>query len=152
MTNAEQLALAVINGLQHANQDWRVFKKDAKKTGGGRPKGGRKKKKDGPRARKYVLESIDPSERRVRLAGSEKRSEGMWMRTTFASLAENWTLQVHRGRTRFQPLSWKAALAEFGIHQQAEVSEASEAFDHEAAQTECFVGASSPMNGLKTVA
>ena len=66
------------------------------------------------------------------------------MRTTFASLAENWTLQVHRGRTRFQPLSWKAALEEFGTEEQAELSEAS--------GTTRFVGAGSPMNGLKTVA
>ena len=151
MTNEEQLVLTVINGLQEANQDWRVFKKDAKKTESGKPKGV-KKKKDGPRPRKYVLESIDPSERRVRFAGSEKRSEGMWMRTTFASLAENWTLQVHRGRTRFQPLSWRAALREFGTEEQAELSEASETDDYEAAQTTRFVGAGSPMNGLKTVA
>ena len=32
MTNDEQMVLTVINGLQDANQDWRVFKKDAKKT------------------------------------------------------------------------------------------------------------------------
>ena len=50
----------------------------------------------------------------MRLAGSEVRSEGMWMRTTFASLAKNWSLQVCRGRTRFQTLSWQDALAEYG--------------------------------------
>jgi len=151
MTNDEQLVLAVINGLQETTQDWRVFKKGAKKPRGGKPKGG-KKEKDGARARKYVLESIDPSEQQVRLAGSEKRSEGMWMRTTFASLAKNWTLQVHRGRTRFQTLSWKDALAEFGTDEQAELSQASEAVDYEVPQAAHFVGANSSMQGLKTVA
>ena len=45
-----------------------------------------------------------------------------------------------------------AALEEFGTEEQAELSEASEAIDYEAAQTKRFVGAGSPMNGLKTVA
>ena len=57
MTNDEQLVLAVISGLQDANQDWRVFKKDAKKTARGKLKGG-KKEKDGTRARK-VRAGID---------------------------------------------------------------------------------------------
>ena len=34
MTNEKQLVLTVINGLQEADQDWRVFKKDAKRVGG----------------------------------------------------------------------------------------------------------------------
>jgi len=120
MTKNEQLVLTVMDGLQDAKRDWRVFKDDAMKAEGANLKGGRKKM-NGPRPRKYVLESMDSAQRRVRLAGSEARSEGMWMRTTLASLAENWKLQVCRGRTRFQEVSWKDAFAEFGGAEPAEL-------------------------------
>ena len=49
------------------------------------------------------------------------------MRPAFASLAKNGTLQVHRGRTRFQTLSWADALSEFGIDEQAGLNQVSEA-------------------------